>query len=238
MYDVAALGELLIDFTPAGKSESGNALFERNPGGGPPNVLAAVSRLGGECAFMGMVGDDAFGRFLKGVLEQNAINSDGLKFTDKMNTTLAIVQLDEKGDRSFGFYGMPGPETHMRESDLEPALISSAKIFHFSSLLLHDEAARSVSLAAVRHAKHNGVLISYDPNYRPPLWSSAQAAKEILKIGLEYADILKISETELELLTGECDPETGGRLLLEKGIRLVLVTLGPHGCFYLSSAGS
>lgn len=238
MFDVVALGELLIDFTPAGISDAGNVLFERNPGGAPANVLAAVSKLGGKSAFIGMVGKDQFGHFLKEVLESNAIDASGLKFSDKADTTLAFVHLDEKGDRSFSFYRRPGADTMLTKADLELEVIKNAKIFHFGSLSMTGEPARSATLKAVRYAKESGALISYDPNWRPPLWENDDAAKEGMALGLQYADILKISEVELAFLTGQTDLDKGSKMLFDMGIKLVVVTLGAKGCYYRCAAGT
>lgn len=238
MLDIIALGELLIDFTPAGFSSDGNILFERNPGGAPANVLAALSKLGGRGAFIGKVGDDQFGYFLKGVLETNNIGIQGLKFSKEVNTTLAFVHLDEKGDRSFSFYRKPGADTTLTVDELELDVIKDAKIFHFGSLSMTDEPARSATIRAVDYARQNRKIISYDPNWRPPLWRSDEEAKKGMSLGLKYADILKVSEEELEFLTGEKDLNKGSRQLFEMGIRLIVVTLGAKGCYYRCKAGT
>jgi fructokinase len=238
LLDVVALGELLIDFTPAGYSPAGNVLFERNPGGAPANVLAAVSRLGGSGAFIGKVGNDQFGYFLKTVFEKNQINTKGLKFSDEANTTLAFVHLDENGDRSFSFYRKPGADTMLTVSELDFDVIKNAKIFHFGSLSMTDEPSRSATIKAVEYAKQIGKNISYDPNWRPPLWKNQMAAKEGMTLGLKYADILKISEEELEFLTGKSDLENGSELLYNSGIKFIVITLGAKGCFYRYPAGS
>ncbi|AEY67229.1 carbohydrate kinase [Clostridium sp. BNL1100] len=237
IFDVVALGELLIDFTPTGNSSANNLLFERNPGGAPANVLTAVSKLGGKCAFIGKVGNDQFGNFLKSVLEDNHIEAKGLKFSEKVNTTLAFVHLDEHGDRSFSFYRNPGADLMLTPDDLELDIIKECKIFHFGSLSMTDEPARSATIKAVEYAKSEGKIISYDPNWRPLLWKDDIQARAGMMLGLEYADILKISETELEFLTGESNLEYGSKILFNKGIKLILVTLGPKGCFFRCSDG-
>lgn len=238
MFDVVALGELLIDFTPAGYSAAGNVLFERNPGGAPANVLAAVTKLGGSGAFIGKVGDDKFGYFLKETLEKTGIDAKGLKFSEDANTTLAFVHLGKDGDRSFSFYRRPGADTTLEEKDLDYSLIDEAGIFHFGSLSMTDEPARSSTIRAVEYAKSKGKIISYDPNWRPPLWKSEEAAKNGMNKGLRYADVLKISEVELEFLTGTGDLESGSRILYDGGIRFVIITLGPRGCYYRCTAGT
>lgn len=238
MYDVVALGELLIDFTPAGLSKAGNPLFERNPGGAPANVLSAVSKLGGKGAFIGKVGDDQFGRFLKSTLNEHGIETKGLKFSETVNTTLAFVHLDAHGDRSFSFYRNPGADMTLSPEDLDLNLIDEAKIFHFGSLSMTDEPSRSATEAALEHAKKSGKIITYDPNWRPALWRNDQAAKEGMLFGLQYADVLKVSEEELVFLTGTKDLTEGSKQFADKGIKLIVVTLGPKGCFYYSKAGS
>lgn len=238
MFDVVAIGELLIDFTPAGMSPAGNTLFERNPGGAPANVLAAIARLGGKGAFIGKVGNDQFGHFLKQVMEDSAIETQGLKFSDYVNTTLAFVHLDKNGDRSFSFYRNPGADIMLDQSDLELSLIDGAKVFHFGSLSMTNEPAKSATIKAVEYAKGKGKSISYDPNWRPPLWKDSAAAKEGMELGLKYADILKISEVELEFLTGEKSLEKGTDLLFNHGMKILMVTLGSKGCFYRYKKGT
>jgi fructokinase len=238
MFDLVALGELLIDFTPSGLSEQGNELLEKNPGGGTANVSAAVAKLGKTAAFLGMVGDDQFGFFLKNVLQNNGIDVSGLKFTREAHTTLAFVHLDRQGDRSFSFYRNPGADMLLRPDDLNYEVIKNSKIFHFGSISMTGEPSKSATLAAVRFARENGLIISYDPNYREPLWDSPGQARETIREGLKFADIVKISETELEMITGEADPEKGSALLFDQGISVILVTLGPQGCFYRYRGGT
>ncbi|HHY46140.1 MAG TPA: carbohydrate kinase [Firmicutes bacterium] len=238
MFDVVALGELLIDFTPAGYSASGNVLFERNPGGAPANVLVALTMLGGKGAFIGKVGDDQFGHFLKGVLGERGIDTRGLRFSSEANTTLAFVHLDERGDRSFSFYRNPGADTLLRAEEVDFGLVDEARIFHFGSLSMTHEPARSATLAAVKYAKESGKIVSYDPNWRPPLWQDDAAAREGMSLGLKFADVLKLSEAELGFITGEPDLDRGSKKLLEMGISLVVVTLGPKGCYYRCPSGT
>lgn len=238
MFDVVALGELLIDFTPCGLSSSRSRIFEQNPGGAPANVLAALAKLNKKSAFIGMVGQDQFGLFLKDVLQKNGIDIRGLKFSKTVNTTLAFVHLTSSGDRSFSFYRNPGADMMLCPDDIDYDLIKQAKVFHFGSISMTDEPSRSATLAAIRFAKEKGIMISYDPNYRPPLWSSEILAVSVMKSGLEYADILKVSETELELLTGTANLEKGSIILYEMGVQVILVTLGAEGCYYRYSGGT
>ena len=233
MFDVTALGEYLIDFTPAGISLQGNVCFERNPGGAPANVAVCVARLGGKSAFIGKVGDDMFGHFLSKVLSDNGVEISGLRFSSSANTTLAFVQLDEKGDRSFSFYRNPGADTTLEAQEVNYDLIKNSKVLHFGSLSLTDEPARTATLEAVKCAKENGCTVSYDPNLRPALWKSMELAKEQIKSVMGMVDILKISEEELEFITGEKDLDRGtGKIYSEYGIKLVLVTRGSEGSYY------
>lgn len=233
MYDVTALGELLIDFAPAGTSDYGNGIYEANPGGAPANVLTSLSRQGKQTAFIGKVGSDAFGDILRKTLEDNGIDTRCL-YTDKeARTTLAFVSLTPEGDRSFSFFRNPGADIMLQPEEIDEAVIKNSKIFHFGSLSLTNEPARSATLQALKLAKEHGVTISYDPNLRPPLWNSLDDAKEQIKSCLPYADILKISEEEFQFLLGHMDFERGSlELCQEYGIRHLFVTLGPEGSFY------
>jgi fructokinase len=237
MYDVTALGELLIDFTPKGISEQSNPLYEQNPGGAPANVLVALARLGQKGAFLGMVGQDRFGSFLRNTLEKEQIETRGLKVSTEFNTTLAFVHLDSAGDRSFSFYRNPGADLMLRPEDIDFQLIKDSKIFHFGSVSMTGEPAKSATMAAVRFAKENGILVSFDPNYRPLLWKSEAEAQSVIREGLQYADVLKVSDEELALITGTTDLGEGAGILTKQGIDLIFVTLGSQGCFYYCTAG-
>ena len=232
MLDAVAIGELLIDFTPAGTGVNGAALFARNPGGAPANVLAVNSRLGGKTAFIGKVGDDPFGRFLKTTLEDLTIDTRGLMLTREADTTLAFVHLDATGNRSFSFYRRPGADTLLSREELNADLIRNTRILHFGSLSMTAEPSRGATIEAVRMAKQAGALISFDPNYRPSLWESPAQAVVQMKAGLHQADLVKLSEEELTFLTGKTDLDQGARLLQQFGTVLVLVTLGPKGTYY------
>lgn len=232
MFDVVALGELLIDFTPAGIADNGSALFARNPGGAPANVLAASSRLGAKTSFIGKVGNDDFGRFLRDTLVEIGVDTRNLVLTDEVHTTLAFVHLDPSGDRSFSFYRKPGADVMLRKEELNLDLLKQTGILHFGSLSLTDEPCRSATFKAVQTAKDAGAVISYDPNYRAPLWDSKEEAVKQMKSGFSYADIVKISEEELTLLTGETDFDAGARTLQKQGVTLVMVTLGKKGAYY------
>lgn len=232
-FDAVALGELLIDFTPAGISEQGNVLFERNPGGAPCNVLAQMQKLGKNTCFVGKVGKDIFGYYLKDTLTKIGIATDGLKYSDAINTTLAFVQLDENGERMFSFYRNPGADMMLSEEDIDEDLIKSSKIFQFGSLSMVTECYKKATIKALDIAKRNGLIISYDPNLRLNLWPSKEAAVEGMKIGLPYADIVKISQEELEILSGTSDPVLGSAILSEQyNITIIFVTFGPNGAFY------
>jgi fructokinase len=235
MNGVTALGELLIDFTPSGHSEKGNVLFETNPGGAPANVLVALSRLNIKTSFMGKVGKDQFGLFLKETLSKNNIDTSNLVVSDEANTTLAFVHLDSTGERSFHFYRESGADVLLKEEEINEKLIKGSQIFHFGSLSLTHEPSRSATWKALEYAKQHDITISYDPNLRVPLWNSLERAKEMMKKGLEYADIVKISEEELEFLTGTSDVDKGTEIIQQEyKCSIIFVTLGPKGCFFKS----
>jgi len=234
--DAVFLGELLIDFTPAGFSKQRNPLFERNAGGGVANAAAAFARLGGRCAFTGKVGSDQFGLYLRDAMASFGVDTTGLALTDKASTTLAFVHLFENGDRTFSFCRKPGADTLLREDELDLELICSAPVFHISSLSLTDEPARTATFRAVEAAKRAGAKIAYDPNWRPPLWRDEESAKRWMYEALKLADLVKMSEEELLLLTGSGDPEEGSSRLMEMGVTLAAVTLGENGCCFRRGA--
>jgi fructokinase len=237
-YDVTALGELLIDFTPSGLNDQGMSLFARNPGGAPANVLAMNNKLGGKTAFIGKVGDDEFGRFLERTLRESGIDTAGLVMDGALNTTLAFVHLTEAGDRSFSFYRREGADIMLTAGEINRELIAAAGIFHFGAVSLTGEPCRGAVYAAAEYAKTQGKIISYDPNYRPLLWHSEAEAKIEMAKPLVLTDILKVSGEEMTLLTGETGLEKGAALLAEKGPAIVLVSLGAKGAFCFCGDGS
>ena len=236
--DVIALGEILIDFTESGVSETGMKLFEQNPGGAPANVLVALAKWGKKTGFVGKVGSDMHGLFLKRVLMQNNVDVSQLIVDDDVFTTLAFVELNEKGERKFSFARKPGADTCIKRDEVSREYIESAKIFHFGSLSLTDEPSRGATLKALEMAEKAGKIISYDPNYRPLLWKSRDQAIENMRSVLGYVDVMKISEEETELLTGKKEPAEAAKILVEKGISMVAVTLGAEGTLICTKKGS
>lgn len=232
MIDVVALGELLIDFTCTGTDGEGYPTLAAHPGGAPANFLAALSRFGAGTALLGKVGADAFGKLLTATLQKSGIETRGLVTDHDTFTTLAFVTLDETGDREFSFSRKPGADTRLRFEELDLSLVDEAKAFHFGSLSLTDEPARSATYKAVEYAKSKGKLISYDPNLRKPLWNNLDAAREQILWGLAQADVVKISDEEVDFLFG-LDPEAGAaHILTHFGAKLVFVTCGAKGCFF------
>ncbi len=230
MYDVVALGELLVDFIQSGRSEQGNPMFEANPGGAPCNVLAMLSRLGHPVAFIGKVGADSFGEMLEKTIREAGIFEKGLVQDKKTNTTLALVHTFPDGDRDFSFYRNPGADIMLEEHEVRKDLIEDCRIFHFGSLSLTDEPAAGATRAAVKCAKEAGKLISFDPNLRELLWEDLEQAKEAIWYGIEQCDILKIADNEIKWLTGADDYDKGVETIRErKDIRLINVTLGREG---------
>lgn len=230
VYDVVALGELLIDFTENGTSEQGNPLLEANPGGAPCNVLAMLNRLGHPTAFVGKVGQDMFGEQLENALKEVGIGTEGLVKDPKIHTTLAFVHTLEGGDRDFSFYRNPGADMMLTESELRVSVIENCRIFHFGSLSMTDEICRKATKRAICLAKEKGSIISFDPNLREPLWESLDRAREQIDYGMSQCDILKISDNEIQWFTGEKDFDKAVAYLQTKyAIRLILVSLGREG---------
>ncbi len=230
-YDVTALGELLIDFTENGSSAQGNPLFEANPGGAPCNALAMLGRLGRKTAFIGKVGKDFFGSQLKEALGDVGIDAKYLYMDEEVHTTLALVHTFPDGDRDFSFYRNPGADMMLTEDEVPEELIADTKIFHFGTLSMTHEGVRAATKKALALAKKHGCLISFDPNLRPPLWKSLEDAKEQVLYGLGFCDVLKISDNEIQWLTGEEDFTAGVRWIQERypSIRLILVSMGRDG---------
>lgn len=229
-FDVVALGELLIDFTENGISWNGNLLLEANPGGAPCNVLAMLARLGKTTAFIGKVGNDRFGKVLSETIKDCGICADGLVFDDIVHITLAFVHKKTDGDRDFSFYREPGADMMLRKCEIDEEIIKSAKIFHFGTLSSTHEGVREATRYGVDIAKESGALISFDPNLRPPLWDSLEDARREIEYGFEKCDILKISDNEIEFMTGLTDYDKAVRELMEKyDIKLAFATLGKNG---------
>ena len=230
--DVTALGELLVDFTPSGDSPQGNPLFEANPGGAPCNVLSMLSRLGHKVSFVGKVGEDMFGRMLRDRAAEQGIDMSGLQMDKEIHTTLAFVQKLANGDRDFSFYRKPGADVCLtkEEVDADRHLIEGARIFHFGTLSMTDEKVAEATKEALKIAKKAGDLITFDPNYREPLWDSVYAAKKAIAFGMANCDVMKISDNEIELMTGTSDIEKGVKQLVDAyRIPLVFATLGKDG---------
>ena len=229
-YDVVALGELLIDFTENGLSGQGNPLLEANPGGAPCNVLAMLNRLGKKTAFIGKVGNDQFGKMLKEVVEESGTDVSGLAMDEQVHTTLAFVHTFPDGDREFSFYRNPGADMMLTKEEVDPELIKKARIFHFGTLSSTHAGVREATRYAIDVAKENGLLVSFDPNLREPLWESLDQAKEEILYGMSKCDILKISDNEMEFMTGTTDYNKGVEMLREQfDIPLICVTLGKEG---------
>lgn len=229
-YDVVALGELLIDFTQNGLSAQGNPLLEANPGGAPCNVLALLSKLGHKTAFLGKVGQDGFGDQLADALTEVGIDTRGLRRDPVVHTTLAVVHTHPDGDREFSFYRNPGADMNLRTEELDRKLLADTTIFHFGSLSMTDEPCRSASREAIALAEASGALLSFDPNLREPLWHSLDEAKEQILYGMAHCQILKISDNEIQWLSGREDYDEGIAWLRSQfNIPLILLSLGKDG---------
>lgn len=232
MLDVVALGELLIDFTCQTTDPEGYPTMQAHPGGAPANFLATLAKFGAKTAMIGKVGSDAFGKMLVNTLNRRGIDTSGMILSEDVFTTLAFVTLDQNGDRGFSFSRKPGADTCLEPGELNFDLLKNTKVFHFGALSLTDEPARSATQEAVRFAKAHGKLISFDPNLRKPLWNDPGEAKKQMFWGLRQADVVKISDEEVEFLFGLGAEEGGACILKEFGVKLVFVTCGADGCFF------
>ena len=236
--DVVALGELLIDFTCASTDVEGYPTMTAHPGGAPANFLATLTSLGAKTALLGKIGTDTFGKTLTATLEKSGIETKGLIAAEDVFTTLAFVTLDDTGNREFSFARKPGADTCISYEELDLSLIDETKVFHFGTLSLTDEPARSATYQAVEYAKRQGKLITYDPNLRKPLWRDLDAAKEQILWGLTKADIVKISDEEVEFLFG-LKPEEGAEYILRNfDTKLVFVTCGAEGCYFANAVAN
>lgn len=230
LFDVTALGELLIDFTENGTSSQGNPLMEANPGGAPCNVLAMLERLGKKTAFIGKVGKDMFGNQLKAAVEEVGIDTRNLIMDENVHTTLAFVHTYPDGDRDFSFYRDPGADMMLTKDEVQKELIENSRIFHFGTLSSTHEGVREATCHAIELAKEAGCIITFDPNLRPPLWKSLDDARKEIEYGMTKCDVLKISDNEVEFLFGTTDYDKGAAMIREKyNIPLVLITMGKDG---------
>ena len=230
-FDVISFGEALIDFTDIGTGENGMKFFEQNPGGAPANVACACAKLGIKTAFMGKVGTDMHGDFLIETFKNYGVDTSCIAKDEKAFTTLAFVSLDCKGERSFSFSRYKSADVNIEISDVDFSAIKNSTVFHFGSLSLTDEPSKSTCLECVKFAKDNGVLVSYDPNYRPLLWESKELACREMASVLDMVDIIKISDEEIELICSTSNLEEAAAFLHSKGIKIVLITLGSKGAF-------
>ncbi|CDF57537.1 aminoimidazole riboside kinase [Thermobrachium celere] len=225
MKGVLTLGEVLIDFIPI----DDNMTYRKNPGGAPANVAAGVSRLGGKSGFIGKVGDDALGRYLKNVLDDFNVSTENMIFTKEAHTGIVLVTLDENGERSFEFYVNPSADSLLKEDEIKEEMFEGYGILHFGTISMINECSKRATIKAVQIAKEKGMYISFDPNLRLNLWESEEKAKNTVFEMLKYVDILKVSDEEIIFLTGKSEIEEGLKDLINYGIKLILVTLGKEG---------
>lgn len=231
-YDIVSLGEILIDFVPDGTDENGDEKYLCKAGGAPLNVLATCAKYGLKTAFIGKVGDDIFGRKLLKVLKDNNIDSSAVVTDEYRNTTLAFVKLNEDGDRDFSFYRRYGADAFLDKRETDYSLLEKTIIFHFGSLSFTGEPVRTASVTALENAKRNGCIITYDPNYRPLLWNAEFRAVKEMRDNLRYADIVKLSREELELITGSSDIKNGISEIKNSGVKIIIVTDGAGDVYY------
>ena len=231
--DVVALGEILIDFLEIKNDKNGYPTLAASPGGAPANFLTPIAKYGLKTAMIGKVGNDTFGNLLINTLKQNGINTKGIVIDDNVFTTLAFVTIDSNGERSFAFARKPGADTKLRYEEVELSLIDKCKVFHFGTLSLTNNPSKNTTKKLVDYAKKKEKLISFDPNLRKPLWNNLTEAKKAMLYGLSKADIVKISDEEVEFLFNIKDKEASSFLLNKyKNIKLVYVTCGSKGSYY------
>lgn len=230
IYDVTALGEILIDFTLNGQSEQGNNIFEACPGGAVSNALAMLNKLGRKTAFIGKAGEDQFGHLLKETLDELEIDTTGVVLDKDIHTTLAFVHTYPDGDREFSFYRKPGADMMLHVDEVNYDIIRQSKVFHFGTLSMTDEPVKTATKKALKVAKDAGCIITFDPNLRPPLWDSMEDAKAAMEYGFGYCDVLKISDNEIQFISGKEDYDEGILYLKEKyQIPLIFLTMGKDG---------
>lgn len=231
MFDVTAIGELLVDMAQSGSSDIGSPIFEASPGGAPCNVLAMLNKLGRSTAFIGKVGDDIFGKRLKNIVESSGTNVGGLVFDVNVRTTLAFVETDEYGDRSFSFYRAPGADMMLRENEMNTGIIKQSRVLHFGTLSMTHDVVERATVKAIETAEDSGLLLSFDPNLRPPLWDSMERAKQKTDYGCSVSDIVKIETDELRFLTGCDDIKKAAEIFKERypNVSLLTVTDGRNG---------
>lgn len=237
---IVTLGEFLIDMFPAelGRGLAEVTAFHPKPGGAPANVAVAATRLGTLSAFIGKVGNDAFGRHLVEVLKEQAVETRGVRFDEQARTTMAFIAKPDENTAEFVFYRNPGADMMLRADELDRTLLEQTRAFHFGSISLIHEPSRSATLEAVKLARQNQALISFDVNYRPDLWDNAQQAIDQITAMIPHVDLLKVNEGELALLTGIEDLDTASQTLVEQGPQLIVATLGPDGSYFRIAEGS
>ncbi|MEW6359470.1 MAG: PfkB family carbohydrate kinase [Planctomycetota bacterium] len=240
MPDVITLGELIIDFVSTKEDVSLKDApgFTKAPGGAPANVAVGVVRLGRSAGFIGKVGDDPFGHFLADVVRKEGVDISNMSYSKEARTALALIAVLSDGSKDIFFYRNPGADMTLSPDDFDDDYIKSAKAFHFGSISLIDKLPRKATLHALAMAKRNGLLISYDPNYRPSLWPSEDEARARMPSVLERCDVVKISEEEWEVVTGTRDFEAGCDKVLAAGPQLVVISMGERGCYYKTAKGS
>ena len=237
-YDVTALGELLIDFTMLSSTADGYPTMEAHPGGAPANFLAAVAKFGGQTALIGKVGTDTFGKLLSDTLRRSGIDTAGLVTSEDVFTTLAFVTLDAQGNREFSFARKPGADMQLSFDEVKLSLLNNTRVFHFGTLSLTDEPSRTATYRAAEYARSHRALLSFDPNFRAPLWKNAEDAKAQMLWGLSHADVVKISDEETDFLFSLAPEAAAEHIIRSFPVRLVYVTCGADGCFYRSKTAA
>ena len=236
MPDIMAIGEMLVDFT-AVTDENGDLFYKQNPGGAPANVAVMASKLGVSSGFIGKMGKDMFGTYLKETLENEGVDTKGVKLDKGYSTTLAFVRKNEDGERDFVFYRNNSADLNLSYSEVNLKLIDSCKLLHFGALLLTSEPSKSAVINTVEYAKQQGKIVTYDPNWREHLWSSRAEAVKAMRSVLRYVDIIKVSELELQIITDSGNLLPSIAKLLNEGVKVVCITQGAKGCIIATRKG-
>ena len=230
-YEVIGFGESVVDFIPIG-AEDGCTIYKACPGGSVANLCVVTARMGIKTAFIGGVGNDEFGRFLNKRIAEYGVHTGGMVVTDECGTNLTFVHLKDDGERAYSAVNQPGADKMVDFSKINLKMALDCRVLHVSSNAMTCGKTREAQPILMKKAKEQGIIISYDVNYRSNYYSTENEALEVLRTPLNWADIVKVTEEELCFLTGGC-AERHARQLLDGGAKIVLITKGEQGCDYL-----
>jgi fructokinase len=235
--DLICLGIILVDMFPVevGKPMMEVSAFMPKPGGSSANVAVAAKRMGSKTAFIGKVGQDIFGRWLRDILSSEGVDTSGMVFDKEVRTSLVFIAMPDEHSAEFVFYRNPGADMRLTHKDLDKDLLKGTKALHIDSISLTNPSYRKATIEAIKLVKNSGGFISFDVNYRPTMWTSPEEAKKAVQEIIPLCDVIKLNDTELELITGETEPYAGGKYILSLGGLLCLITQGDKGSYFLTS---